>query len=121
MLTTLRLAFVVLGVVGMSIVGMASTITGLQMVQAVNAKLPVNERFAELGWYLGKTQRLFREYRRLYPAGTLFGRQMRLLFGLLVCVVIAGVALGFGLLVVLMGAGTGGLWWLLFVRDTQPS
>lgn len=57
---------------------MVFTITGLQMVQAVNAKLPVNERFAELGCYLSKTQRFFREYRRIYPAGTLFRCQMRL-------------------------------------------
>jgi hypothetical protein len=121
MLTTLRLAIVVLGVVGMIIVGMASTITGMQMVQAVNAKLPVNERFAMFGWYLGKTQRLFREYRRLYPEGTLFRRHMRLLFAGLCCMVIAAAAFGFGLLVVLLGAGFGGVSWLLFVRDTEPS
>jgi hypothetical protein len=121
MLPTLRLAIVVLGMVGMIIVGMASTITGMQMVQAVNAKLPANERFAEFGWYLGKTQRLFREYRRLYPAGTLFRRQMRLQFGVLGCMVIAAAATGFGVPMVLMGVGLGGFWWLLFVRGTEPS
>ena len=120
MLTTPQLAFIVLGVVGMGIVGVSSTVTGMQMVQAVNAKLPVNERFAEFGWYLSKTQRLFREYRRLYPAGTLVRRQMRLLFGGLGCVVLTAVALGFGLPAVLMGAGLGGAWWLLFVRGTEP-
>jgi hypothetical protein len=66
-------------------------------------------------------QRLFREYRRLYPSGTLYRRQMQLLFTGLGCVILAAVGLGFGLPAALMGGGLAWAWRVLYVRGTEPS
>jgi len=121
MLSTPQVVSLALGVVGGASVGVVSAVTTLAMVHAVNAKLPAEARFAEFGWYLGKTQRLFREYRRLYPSGTLYRRQMQLLFTGLGCVILAAVGLGFGLPAALMGGGLAWAWRVLYVRGTEPS
>jgi hypothetical protein len=41
------------------------------MTDKVNDKLPKENRLDPVGWYLPKTLRLRREYRRLYPEGNL--------------------------------------------------
>ena len=69
--------------------GIAATITQFAIVDAVNEKLPKNEQFEHLGWYLTKTARLYREYRRFYPTGKLLRRQYILWSIMLVCVVVA--------------------------------
>src|ERR1041385_6974834 len=54
--------------------GIASTVNQFAIIDAVNAKLPAEDQFGYLGWYLPKILRLHREYRRLYPDGTLLKR-----------------------------------------------
>ena len=44
------------------------------MADKVNERLPEEQRFELLGWHFEKTQRLNREYRRLYPDGRLIWR-----------------------------------------------
>ncbi len=51
--------------------GMISTFANWEMMDKVNEKLPREEQFAALGWYLSKNLRLHREYKRLYPDGRL--------------------------------------------------
>lgn len=71
--------------------GLSASITQFAIVDAVNEKLPENEQFNHLGWYLTKTARLRREYRRLYPTGNLLRRQ-RILWALaLFCLIVASV------------------------------
>jgi len=87
------------------------------MVDAVNAKLPEDERFQHLGWYLTKTLRLHREYRRLYPIGTLLRRQGVLAMAMLVCLVLAISLVGFGLpAVAVFGGASAFMLWLMYFR-----
>jgi hypothetical protein len=65
-----------------------SALANSNMGDQVNGKLPKDAQFSPLGWYLSKTLRLHREYRRLFPDGQLL-LQVRLL-----------IALGFGSLMV---------------------
>lgn len=69
--------------------GLYASIIQFAIVDAVNEKLPNDEQFQHLGWYLTKTARLRREYRRLYPTGTLLRRQCILSWVALVCLVLA--------------------------------
>ncbi len=64
------------------------------MVEKVNDKLPKEEQFIALGWYLSKTLRLHREYRSLYPDGHLL-LTVRLLMALMI-VCLLTCAWGFG-------------------------
>jgi hypothetical protein len=68
---SLRLAVGIVALVCVSICGMTATFKMLAMVDQVNERLPKEEQFDPLGWYLTKTQRLHREYKRLYPDGRL--------------------------------------------------
>jgi len=89
---------VIVGIValaGVSICGMIGTFANFEMVDKVNDKLPKEEQFAVLGWYFAKTQRLHREYKRLYPDGRLLVK-VRVLMALgIACLVIS--TWGFGL------------------------
>lgn len=72
-------ALVIIGAValaGASASGVVSAIAHLEMVARVNEKLPPEQRLATLGWYWPKTQRLWAEYRRLYPSGPLLRRSL---------------------------------------------
>ena len=69
--------------------GLSASITQFAIVDAVNEKLPTSEQFQHLGWYLTKTSRLHREYRRLYPTGNLLRRQRILSALALVCLIVA--------------------------------
>jgi hypothetical protein len=62
--------------------GLIATLAHQEMVDKINEKASEKERFDPLGWYWEKSQRLRREYRRLYPQGTLI-RKTRLLFCLM--------------------------------------
>ena len=53
---------------------MISTFAYFEMVDNVNKKLKEEERFAVLGWYYPKYQRLHHQYRTLYPNGRLLVR-----------------------------------------------
>jgi hypothetical protein len=54
--------------------GILGTVAGLQIVTAVNRKLPAAQRFEYFDWWLGPRRRLFAEYGRLYPEGPLVAR-----------------------------------------------
>jgi hypothetical protein len=58
---------------------LTSTILGWEMMDRVNSRLPEADRFQPLGWYWIKSRRLRREYKSLYPEGSLLKRE-RLLF-----------------------------------------
>ena len=78
-----------------SVMGVLSTIVGLQMLEQVNKKLPRDAELEELGWYWLKKQRLHHEYGRLYPNGKLL-KKVRIFFGLGIVGLLVS-AWGFGL------------------------
>jgi len=90
-----RIIVGILSLVCVSIFGLLSAITGLQIVEHVNNKLPPGSHFGELGWHWLKTQRLHREYGRLYPGGQLL-RKVRILWGLGIMSLVIS-AWGFGI------------------------
>jgi hypothetical protein len=49
----------------------ASSLVCSEMVNRVNDKLPEESQFSRLWWYWSKYQRLYAEYKRLYPDGGL--------------------------------------------------
>lgn len=112
----LAVAFVLLLCVGGF--GLAATINAFAIVEAVNAKLPTDDQFGQLGWYLTKTLRLHREYRRLYPDGDLLRREGLLSLVMLACTVSAMALIGFGFLGIacLGGIGALSLWFVYFRR-----
>jgi hypothetical protein len=77
--------------------GLAANLASWDMIDQVNQKLPWEQRFDWLFWYWSKHQRLFREYKRLYPTGrlrkriwTLYGVSIAcflICVGVLVCTV----------------------------------
>jgi len=72
-----------------------SSLTVFQMVDEVNDKLPEERKFSHLWWYWSKYERLFAEYRRLYPDVGLL-RRFRVLTALLfVCFLVSAWGLGF--------------------------
>jgi hypothetical protein len=68
---TVRIILAVSALLGVGAFGLIGTLAHEEMVDKVNEKLPERERFQPLGWYWPKSQRLRREYRRLYPGGRL--------------------------------------------------
>jgi hypothetical protein len=118
MTARLAVAFVLLFCVGGF--GLAAAINGFAIIDAVNTKLPPDERFAELGWYLPKTLRLHAAYRRLYPDGTLLRRQALLAAFALVCLVLAATLLGFGFPGIAWLGGLGLLsLWFVYIRKPR--
>ena len=118
MTARLAVAFVLLFCVGGF--GLAAAINGFAIVEAVNTKLPTDERFAELGWYLSKTLRLHTAYRRLYPDGRLLRRQAVLAVFALVCLIVAATLLGFGFLGIAWLGGLGLLsLWFVYIREPR--
>lgn len=84
----------ILALVCGSVCAMTASFTSLRMVDRVNERLPEERQFAWLGWYLDKQQRLFAEYKRLYPDGSL-GRRVRILAALMfACLLIGAWGLG---------------------------
>ena len=114
----LAVAFVLLLCVGGF--GLGAAVNAFAIVDAVNAKLPTSDQFGQLGWYLTKTLRLHREYRRLYPDGDLVRRQGLLGVGMLICTVLAMGFIGFGFLGIAWVGGIGALslWFVYFRRPS---
>jgi len=72
-----------------TVCGLTGTLASYEMMDKVNAKLPKEEQFeAWRGWYAGKTLRLHREYKRLYPEGRLLFRVRMLMAIMFACVAI---------------------------------
>ena len=61
--------------VGFSLCGLIASLIQQKIVMLVNKKLPNESHFAPMGWFVTKTLRLSREYRRLYPNGNLLWMQ----------------------------------------------
>jgi len=70
------------------------------IVDAVNAKLPKDDQFNPIGWWLPKTLRLHHQYNRLYPDGPLVRRQGILAAVMLFCIVLVAGLIGFGYLAI---------------------
>ena len=116
---TLRLTAVLVLLVSIGGLGLAGSLKGLEIVDAVNAKLPEQERFEPLGWYFTKTRRLFREYRRLYPFGRLMFQEGVLAAVMVACLTLATGLLGFGIIgIIWIGGGGTALVWFVFFRST---
>jgi hypothetical protein len=101
--------------------GLAATINQIAIVEAVNAKLPTAGQFGELGWWPSKILRLHREYRRLYPDGTLLKRGGILSLAMLSFLVVAATLFGFGLPGIIWIGGIGAFsLWLVYFRTQRP-
>jgi hypothetical protein len=74
---------------------MIGTFTNWEMMDKVNEKLPEAERFAALGWYASKYQRLHHEYKRLYPDGRLLLKARVFTALMIACVVVCAWEFGF--------------------------
>ena len=87
---TARFIAGLLALAGVSACGIAAGLANFEMMDKVNNNLPESQQFSALGWYSSKVQRLYREYRRLYPEGRLLYRvrvlQALMAAGLLICV-----------------------------------
>jgi hypothetical protein len=97
--------------------GLAATINSFAVVDAVNARLSPDDQFDHLGWYPTKTLRLHREYYKLYPQGNLLRSQgVFVTFGFL-CILLAALFLGFGLVVIAWpGVGFALILWFIYFR-----
>ena len=58
-----------------SALGVAGSMLGTTIVNAVNRKLPPESQFGMWGWHPAKSFRLRDEYKRLYPDGVLLRRR----------------------------------------------
>lgn len=77
-MTSARSIVGILALVCVSVCGIASSLVSLEMVERVNERLTKDQQFELLGWYWPKVQRLWREYKMLYPGGSLL-RRLRIL------------------------------------------
>lgn len=74
------LLLVILGAMAAGgVLGLTSLAIHSRMIEDVNQKLPADQRFGDAWWGPGRTMRLGREYRRLYPDGRLLRRQRTVL------------------------------------------
>jgi hypothetical protein len=78
-----------------AICGLISTLANWEMVDKVNAKLPKEEQFAALWWGGSKFMRLHREYKRLYPDGSLLLGVRALTVLMIVCLLVCAWEFGF--------------------------
>ena len=88
----------IVGIVALAVFAICGTVgsfASFEMIDKVNDKLPEEERFAFLGWYFSKYQRLWREYERLYPDGQLLLKVRRLRARAIACLLICAWGLGF--------------------------
>ncbi|MFZ3334097.1 MAG: hypothetical protein WA197_25935 [Candidatus Acidiferrales bacterium] len=67
----IRVIIGLVAIVGVSVCGFIAGIKHLEIVDKVNEKLLHAERFDPVGWYWSRNRRLRREYKRLYPDGSL--------------------------------------------------
>jgi hypothetical protein len=71
---TTRTMIGIVALLGMTISGMILSFKIFQMVDKVNDRLPKQEQFDPLSWYLSKRLRLRRAYKKLYPHGRLLSQ-----------------------------------------------
>ena len=119
MLETLRWSSLGLLLFCIAGLGIASTINQWSIVDAVNAQVPEHGRFEPLGSWFGKSARLSREYRRLFPSGALLRRQgiYALLMNLCAAPVVA--LLGFGIFAAAIFLAVGCfVTWVLYFEKT---
>jgi hypothetical protein len=98
--------------------GIASTLNQWEIVDAVNAHLPEQERFEPLGWWFGKSARLSHEYRRLFPSGTLLRRQGTYALLMNVCSALVPAVLGFFFVAALLLAVGCFVTWVVYFERT---
>jgi hypothetical protein len=79
---TARLIIGVIVLVCLPVCGIASSLVSFEMAEKVNERFPKDQQFALLWWYWPKIQRLWREYKMLYPDGSLL-RRLRILGALM--------------------------------------
>ena len=119
---TVRLTLAFLFLACVSGFGLAAGITHLSIIEAVNSKLPPPKQFEQLGWGASKSFRLCREYRRLYPEGTLLRRVGILAYVSLFSLVVTAMLLGFGVLLTAWIGGGGALvLWFFYFNDRPLS
>lgn len=119
---TLRLVAALAFLLCVGGLGLAATITHYEIVDAVNARLPPEEQFELLGWYGAKSLRLNREYRRLYPQGTLVWREGVLAAACSFCLALAVAVVGFSFLIIAcVGGGGALLLWFTYFRKPHAS
>ena len=90
-----RLVLGIVAVTGVSISAIVSILANIEMVGKVNAALPSDLQFSPSGWYLPKTLRLHREYRRLFPDGFLLRRFWIAVATAILCLLLCAWAVGF--------------------------
>jgi hypothetical protein len=56
-------------------VGLYGSILNIQMVNKLNAILPVDQQFAQLGWWPDKYARFNEQYRRAFPSDRLMWKR----------------------------------------------
>jgi hypothetical protein len=113
-----RLAGLTAVVLCAGVFGNASTVYHFAIIETVNAKLRSEDQFGYLVWYQRKILRLHREYRRLYPDGTLLTRAGVCAMLMWVCVVVGMGLVGFGFfLIALFAIGGALLLWFTYFRD----
>jgi hypothetical protein len=69
-----RLIVGIAALVGTAACGLSSAIANMEIAEEVKSRLPKDAQFSPMGWYLSKTLRLHREYKWLFPTGTLLIR-----------------------------------------------
>ena len=92
------MARVIVGLVavaGVSTCGLTAGLVWMQMVDQVNRQLPKEQQFGQLGWYLPKSIRLRRAYKRLYPSGNLLKKHDALGILAFTCLLAGAWSLGF--------------------------
>jgi hypothetical protein len=94
-MTTARLIIGLIALVCASICGIGSSLVSFEMIERVNERLPKDQQFATLWWYCPKIRRLWREYKTLYPDGSLLNRLRILGVLIFACLLICFWAFGF--------------------------
>jgi hypothetical protein len=92
---TTRTMIGIVALLGVTIFGMTLSFKIFQMVDKVNDRLPKEERFNPLGWYLFKYLRLRHVYKKLHPDGHLPSHVYIATLLMLACLLIC--AWGFGI------------------------
>jgi len=82
-------------IIGVSALGLLSTVVSQRMLDQVNERLPKDQQFSPLGWYFQKTIRLHSEYRRLFPGGNLATRVWTMMALMFACLLIGAWAIAF--------------------------
>jgi len=80
-MTIIEVALACVAFVAWTALMIISAMLGFKILALVNARLSPQDQFKPYGWWFGKSVRLWREYRRLYPEGTLYRTKTLLAVG----------------------------------------